>query len=302
MKFVNFVLEGKKQIGLIRSEEDKDILYPIDNYLSSLDDYKGQARDMLYAIKCLNEDGILKLDDYINNSSLALDLDKVKILTPIENPIRNIFCLGKNYLDHALEIKGLRGSEDDLPKFPIYFSKLADPPIGDLDDIRAYGELTDKLDYEVELAVIIGKDGRDIAKEEAEDYIFGYTIANDISVRNLQRKHGQWFKGKSLDTHCPIGPWIVHKSLIPFPVNLNIKSYVNEELRQNSNTEHLIFDIPYIISDLSKGMTLRAGDIILTGTPAGVGLGFDPFKFLKPGDKVTCEIEKIGSLTNYIVD
>lgn len=298
MKFVNFTVADKKQIGILL---DNDKICPLDNFFKNQASYNQSIIDMNYVIENWNSDYLKDLDVYINSYDEIYNMKEAKILSPIEFPKRNVFCLGKNYLDHALEVKGLKGSEDELPKFPIYFSKLASPATGDGDDIKAYTELTDKLDYEVELAIIIGKDGINIAKEEAEDYIFGYTIANDISARNMQRKHGQWFKGKALDTHCPIGPHIVHKSEIPFPVELDIKSYINDELRQNSNTKMLIFDIPTIISDLSKGMTLRAGDIIITGTPAGVGLGFKPSKFLNVGDKVVCEIEKIGTLTNYIV-
>ncbi|MGB3367520.1 MAG: fumarylacetoacetate hydrolase family protein [Acidaminobacteraceae bacterium] len=299
MKFVNFMIADKKQIGILL---DKEKICSVTNFFKNQANYNQAIIDMNWVIENWNNDYLKELDIYINLSDEIYNVNDVKILPPIEFPKRNVFCLGKNYLDHALEVKGLKGSEGELPKFPIYFSKLASPAIGDGDDIKAYSDLTDKLDYEVELAIIIGKDGINIVKEEAEDYIFGYTIVNDISVRNMQRKHGQWFKGKALDTHCPIGPHIVDKSEIPFPVELNIKSYINDELRQNSNTKMLIFDIPTIISDLSKGMTLRAGDIIITGTPAGVGLGFKPFKFLNVGDKVVCEIEKIGTLTNYIVD
>ncbi|SKC85697.1 fumarylacetoacetate hydrolase family protein [Maledivibacter halophilus] len=241
-------------------------------------------KDMERVIKDNNFEGIPESD--------------VKLCAPIPYPKRNIICLGKNYIDHAKETQGLPGGTEDIPKFPIYFSKIASPAIGDGDIILNHSEITDMVDYEVELAVVIGKDGINIKKEEAEDYIFGYTIINDVSARNIQRKHGQWFKGKSLESHCPMGPYIVHKSKIPFPVELEIMSKVNGEVRQNSNTKNLIFDIPYIISDLSKGMKLKVGDIIITGTPAGVGLGFKPFKFLKPGDIVECYIEGIGSLTN----
>lgn len=299
MRFVNLILNNRKEIGITN---DSESFYLAKDFFKSIDKNVPDNFDMNYLIENWDDIYLELIETFINTTSVSYNLSQIKLLTPIEYPRKNIFCLGKNYLDHALEIKGLKGSEDELPRFPIYFSKVANPATGDGDNIRAYSDLTDKLDYEVELAIIIGKNGLNISKEDAEDYIFGYTIANDISVRNMQRKHGQWFKGKSLDSHCPIGPHIVHKSDIPFPVELDIKSYVNDELRQNSNTKMLIFDIPTIISDLSKGMTLNAGDIILTGTPAGVGLGFKPFKFLKIGDKVVCEIEKIGSLTNYVVE
>lgn len=236
----------------------------------------------------------------LKQSSERLNIEDVKILAPIEYPRRNLFCMGKNYYDHALEMKGKTSDLVDIPTDPIYFSKTASPAMHHLGLIDGHVGISECLDYEVELAIIIGKEGRDICKENAEDYIFGYTICNDISARDLQVKHIQWHKGKCLDGFCPLGPIVISKDEIPYPPKLAIKSYVNDELRQNGNTSDLIFDFDTIISDLSKGMTLYPGDIILTGTPAGVGMGFDPPKYLKSGDKVTCDIEHIGQLTNYI--
>lgn len=231
---------------------------------------------------------------------LAIPLEAVRLLAPIPEPRRNIVCLGKNYIDHVKEIKGLTGGGQNAPAAPVYFTKATHTVIGTGEAILSHPEITQKVDYEVELAIIIGKEGINIPKEKAEDYIFGYTIANDISARDLQVDHLQWFKGKSLITHCPMGPWIVHKSLIPFPVELDIRCYVNGELRQEANTRDMIFDIPTIISDLSRGYPLFPGDIILTGTPAGVGMGFELPKFLKPGDQVKCVIEGIGEIINRI--
>lgn len=230
----------------------------------------------------------------------SISLDEVKLLAPIPNPNRNIVCLGKNYAAHAKEIHGMTGGPSEVPTTPIYFTKATHTVIGTAENILAHESITKKLDYEVELAIIIGKGGIDIAAEDAEEYIFGYAIANDISARDLQKGHQQWYKGKSLTTHCPMGPWIMHKSILPFPVNINIKSYVNGELRQNANTKDFIFDIPTIISDLSRGYELYPGDIILTGTPAGVGMGFEPPKFLKAGDEVCCMIEEIGAIVNVV--
>ncbi len=230
----------------------------------------------------------------------SIPLKDIKLKSPIPYPKRNVICLGKNYADHVKEIKGFTGGPSDIPDHPIYFTKAAYPCIGPEDTILRHKNATRKIDYEVELGVIIGKKGINIPAHEAESYIFGYTVGNDISARDLQKQHVNWFKGKSLKTHCSIGPWIVHKTLIPFPICLNIQSRINGELRQDSNTKNLIFDIPNIISDLSKGMELIPGDIILTGTPSGVGLGFDPPKYLQPGDKIECSVEKIGTLTNYL--
>ncbi|HOG63022.1 MAG TPA: fumarylacetoacetate hydrolase family protein [Sedimentibacter sp.] len=256
--------------------------------------------DMIVIIKIFNNFNLKELKNTINTYKDAISLNEVKVLSPIPFPKRNIICLGKNYLDHISEVKSLKNVNSDIPQKPIYFSKIAYPAIGHEDVVNSHSNLVKQLDYEVELAIIIGKKCKNVSMEEAEDIIFGYTIANDISARDIQTTHGQWHKGKSFDTFCPIGPYIVHKSSISFPPKLKIQSYVNNELRQNGNTDNLIFDIPYIISDLSSGITLYPGDIILTGTPAGVGAGFNPPRYLKPGDRVDCVIEGIGTLSNTI--
>lgn len=227
-------------------------------------------------------------------------LSEVKIEAPIKDLKRNMVCLGKNYKAHAKELQDTLFAGKELD-FPIYFTKGAHTIIGP-DDIIPNHKITKKLDYEVELAVIIGRSGINIKKEEAKDYIFGYTIANDISARDLQVNHTQWFKGKNLVGYCPMGPYIIPVEDVEFPVNRRITCHVNGELRQDGNTSDLIFSIPEIIEDLSRGYPLFPGDIILTGTPAGVGMGFDPPKFLKPGDKIVCEIEGFGKLSNVVGD
>lgn len=256
--------------------------------------------DMIGIIEIFNNFNLKELKNTINTYKDVISLNEVKVLSPIPFPKRNIICLGKNYLDHISEVKSLKNVNSDIPQKPIYFSKIAYPAIGHEDVVNSHSNLVKQLDYEVELAIMIGKKCKNVSMEEAEDIIFGYTIANDISARDIQTTHGQWHKGKSFDTFCPIGPYIVHKSSISFPPKLKIQSYVNNELRQNGNTDNLIFDIPYIISDLSSGITLYPGDIILTGTPAGVGAGFNPPRYLKPGDRVDCVIEGIGTLSNTI--
>lgn len=233
------------------------------------------------------------------HASLGINLSLVKLLAPIPKPPRNIFCLGKNYADHAKEIKNIP-TLADVPEHPIYFSKLPTAVTGPDTVILSHAKATKEIDYEAELAIIIGKEGTDIPKDLAEAYIFGYTVANDITARDLQKKHSQWYKGKSLDTFCPLGPGILHKDSLPLPFDLGITCRVNGEIRQQSSTGKMIFDIPTIISDLSQGMTLLPGDIILTGTPAGVGFALNPPQFLKHGDKVEAEIEKIGVLRNTI--
>ncbi len=295
MYFATYKYDNKEEIGIFKKEDNKII--PMEEIFKDLN--LKCPKDMNEFINISNEEIISDIKKLIGTKKFKeIDKNEVKLCAPIPYPNRNLICLGKNYLDHAKETTGLPGGTEDIPKFPIYFTKIADPAIGDGDIIKKHEDITKMIDYEVELGIIIGKDGRDIRREDAEDYIFGYTIVNDVSARNIQRKHGQWFRGKSLETFCPMGPVIAHKSIIPFPVELDIMCKINGEIRQNSNTKNLIFDIPYILSELSKGMTLRAGDIIITGTPAGVGLGFKPYKFLKAGDIIECYIEKIGSLTN----
>ncbi|WP_368490482.1 fumarylacetoacetate hydrolase family protein [Clostridium sp. BJN0013] len=298
MKFVTYNYKDKESIGIL---EDNSIL-DFKNIFCEIGE-KNPPQTMVELIKYLDENKLNKIEEFLKNKSLqTVSVEAIKLKAPIPYPERNVFCLGKNYAEHAREIKLTKITDNDIPKVPIYFTKVASPAIGNRDSIEFSSEVTNQVDYEVELGVIIDKNGKNIKIEEAENYIFGYTIINDISARDLQGSHIQWFKGKSLDTFCPMGPCIVHKNEIPSPVNLDIKCWVNGEIRQSSNTKNLIFDIPYIISDLSKGLTLKAGDIIATGTPSGVGMGFNPIKMLKQGDSIECYIEKIGKLVNDVIN
>lgn len=231
----------------------------------------------------------------------AVPLSDVELLAPIPRPRQDVVCLGMNYRDHAEE--SARYSADAFTKSStaaVYFSKRvseAGKPDG---VIPRHAGLTDRLDYEAELAVVLGKAARDVKAADAADYIFGYTVLNDVSARDLQTGHKQWYFGKSLDDFTPIGPWIVTKDEFKNPPALPIRSYVNGELRQDSNTELMINGIEKVICELTQGMTLQAGTIIAMGTPAGVGMGFEPPRFLNSGDVVTCEIEGIGTMTNKI--
>jgi len=218
----------------------------------------------------------------------------------IPHPKSDVICLGINYAEHAEESARYADEFSGERPYTIYFSKRVRNTVADGGIIEGHFDLTEKLDYEVELAVIIGKEAKNVSKEDAKDYIFGYTILNDISARDLQVNHKQWYFGKSLDNFTPIGPWIVTADEIAYPPTLNIRSKINGELRQNSNTNMLITSIDDVIFELTKGMTLDAGTIIAMGTPSGVGLGFVPPKFLKLGDVVECEIESIGVLSNMI--
>lgn len=231
----------------------------------------------------------------------TMPLSSVKLCAPIPKPPQDIICLGINYNEHKKEADNYEPDTFSTKEsYPIYFSKRVNETTACFETIPSYSNIVDSLDYEAELAVIIGKDAKNVSEEDAEKYIFGYTILNDISARNIQKRHTQWYFGKSFDGFAPLGPYITTADELPLPLHVSIKSYVNGELRQDSSTSHMLFTIPHIISELSQGMTLKAGTIISTGTPSGVGMGFHPPKFLQPGDEVRCEIEGIGTLINTI--
>jgi 2-keto-4-pentenoate hydratase/2-oxohepta-3-ene-1,7-dioic acid hydratase in catechol pathway len=233
----------------------------------------------------------------------ALPLHSVRLLAPIV-PKRNVFCVGWNYAAHFAEGKAFRPADavQEIPDHPALFTKNPFAIIGPEAAIRHPAPISDQLDYEVELAVVIGRAGRDIRESDALDHVFGYTIANDVSVRDVQRTWhgGQWFKGKNFDTHLPLGPWIVTADEIPDPQSLRITTRVNGVTKQDSNTRHMVFPVARILAELSAGLTLHPGDVIMTGTPEGVGMGRTPPEWLKPGDVVELEIERIGVLRNHI--
>lgn len=230
-----------------------------------------------------------------------LDLDRVRVLAPIPEPRQDVICLGMNYQKHKAEAEQFDAQAFTREKArAVYFSKRATHCPGPGDPIPGHFDLVDSLDYETELAVVLGKDAVNVPEAEALDYVFGYTIVNDVSARNLQTGHKQWYFGKGLDGFTPMGPCLVTKDAFAWPPAQAIRTWVNGELRQEAVTDQLIFGIAHVIHELSQGMTLRAGTIIATGTPAGVGMGFDPPKFLKKGDVVTCQIEGIGTLENTV--
>jgi 2-keto-4-pentenoate hydratase/2-oxohepta-3-ene-1,7-dioic acid hydratase in catechol pathway len=221
-------------------------------------------------------------------------------LAPIPLPRRNILCLGKNYLEHAQEVAAKMQVSGEAPAKPIIFTKATTAVIGPGDSIPAWQNLTRKLDYEAELALIIGRGGVNIPAEEAWSHVFGYTAINDISARDLQKDHMQWFRAKSLDGFAPMGPCVVHRSVMPAPADIKVKCFVNGEQRQSATFDQLIFTVPEIIAVLSSGMSLLPGDIIATGTPAGVGMGFQPPKYLQSGDLVVVDITGVGELRNPV--
>ena len=235
----------------------------------------------------------------------AVALTDVCLRAPIPHPRRNIFCVGKNYLDHVKEIKDSKlgeaqGAMANLPKHPVVFSKVPEAVIGTRVGIDSHPTATQEMDYEAELAVVIAKKGKAISQADAMKYVWGYTIVNDVSARDVQAKHVQFHIGKSFDTFCPMGPWLVSADEIN-EKNTKIQCWVNGELRQDGNTEQMIFDIPTVIESISAGMTLYPGDVIATGTPSGVGMGFKPPRFLKKGDNIKIQIEGIGVLENPVI-
>ncbi len=231
----------------------------------------------------------------------GIPYDRLTHAAPIPRPRQDVICLGINYMAHAEESARYKNEAfgGERP-YPVYFSKRVDEAVPDGGAINAHRDMVDSLDYECELAVIIGKEADHVSPEDAYDHVFGYTILNDVSARTVQTRHKQWYFGKGLDGFTPMGPWIVTAEELPGRPALGIRSRVNDELRQNSNTDLLIFDVAYVISDLSRGIRLKPGTVIAMGTPAGVGMGFQPPKWLQPGDVVACEIDGIGTLTNVV--
>lgn len=248
--------------------------------------------------------GALEHARALAQSARGTSLAGVRLLAPIPHPRRDVFCVGWNYSEHFREGQLVRGKDvpPDLPEWPALFSKGPNTVVGTEAGVLFPAPHSEQLDWECELAVVIGREGRDIPEARALEHVFGYTCANDVSVRDVQRRHGgQWFKGKNFDTHLPLGPWIVTADEIPNPHALRISTRVNGTTKQDSRTDQMVFTVPRILRDLSAGMTLVAGDIIITGTPEGVGFARKPPEFLKVGDVVEVEIESIGVLRNAVI-
>jgi 2-keto-4-pentenoate hydratase/2-oxohepta-3-ene-1,7-dioic acid hydratase in catechol pathway len=230
-------------------------------------------------------------------------LARARILAPIPRPAKNVFCVGRNYVEHIAEGARAQRIALDLPKYPVFFSKPPTAVIGPNEPIPVQPAVSTNIDYEVELAVVIGKRGSNIRPGDAFEHVFGYTIVNDVTARDLQRRHGgQFLKGKGLDGSCPTGPAIVTRDELADPGQLAIRLWVNDELRQDGNTRDMIFPIAELIASLSEGLTLEPGDLLATGTPSGVGYAMSEPQFLKHGDVVRCEIEGIGRLVNPVVE
>ena len=288
MKFVTYKYKGAEHVGVLTADESAVI---------PAAELGLKAESMLELIDKLG--GKLPA---VSDNTKAIALADVKIEAPIPEPRQDVICLGLNYRDHVEEATRADAVFDVQRGDAVYFSKRLQRAVAPGDKIDGHFDICDSLDYEVELGVIIGRDAKNVKAAAAGKYIFGYTIINDVSARNLQTRHKQWYFGKSLDDFTPMGPCILSADTVGAMPELNIRCYVNGEKRQDSNTRMMIFDIPYIIEELSAGMTLKAGTVIATGTPSGVALGMDPSvqKYLASGDVVRCEIDEIGVLENTI--
>lgn len=263
---------------------------------------EGEGADM--AVLSIIRTGDVASWEAIIDTAERRDLADVQILAPIPHLIRDMVCVGKNYYAHAKEFfdSGFDATQKEtIPSEPIIFTKAMTSLIGPNDAIDASIDPTDSVDYEGELGVIISKTARRVAKADWQDYVFGYVIINDVTSRELQKKHNQWTIGKGLDTFGPMGPYIVTKDEIDDLPSMQIQTLVNDEVRQQAEIRDLIFDIPTLIETLTLTGTLLAGDVIATGTPVGVGIGFTPPKFLKSGDVVTINVTGLGSLTNPVI-
>ncbi len=296
------VLLNKKVLDLSSKSLAKESFWPLESPTTKSLDMQhliGGGAVSLNALKAIVSNASYAESDLISTSDIVLK-------APLPLPRRNVICVGKNYKDHIAEVaaankaNGATDVPNTIPKYPNFFTKAPNCVVATNTEVESHSNITQWLDYEAELAVIIGKSGRDIPREKAMEYVFGYSCANDITSRDIQKHHNQWFKGKSLDTSCPMGPCIVPAADLD-PTNLSVKLWINGEKRQDSNTNNMIFDIPEIISQLSRGFTLQPGDVILTGTPDGVGFAMKPPQMLKSGDLMEIEIEGIGRLVNTVV-
>jgi len=258
------------------------------------------APDMLTLID-QGDEGLARARAAVGAAKTALPVGQVKLLAPIPRPRQNVMCVGMNYVAHAIESDRARGREPKLPEFPVFFTKALNAVCGPEDEVPLDPQVTKELDYEVEFAFIIGRGGKNIKKADAFQHVFGYTIVNDISARDLQSRHQQFFKGKSLDRSCPMGPCIVTRDEITDPTKLGIRLRLNGVTQQDSNVGDLIFDVPNLIEYLSLGTTLESGTIVSTGTPSGVGIGKTPQQYMKAGDVMEAEIDQIGVLRNKVV-
>ncbi|OUM00649.1 fumarylacetoacetate hydrolase family protein [Variovorax sp. JS1663] len=287
MRIATYQYQGRRHVGVVSDDGSTVRPLPLD-----------EARARRGALALIEDHAAGTA--WPNATGEALPLDAVRLEAPLPLPRRNIFCVGRNYHAHAKELSGsvFKSSPTNPEAWPIVFTKVPECVIGPDEAVRLPGDaVSAQIDYEAELAVVIGKAGRNIARADAMDHVFGYTIVNDVTARDVQMRHQQWDLGKSFDTFCPMGPWIVSADALD-GTQTRVRCWVNGELRQDASTTDLIFDIPTLIETCSRGITLYPGDMIATGTPAGVGMGFTPPRYLKAGDRVRIEIDGLGALEN----
>jgi 2-keto-4-pentenoate hydratase/2-oxohepta-3-ene-1,7-dioic acid hydratase in catechol pathway len=287
MRLITYQDQSGAHIGALR---DDTTIVPLD----------AVAPDMLTLIGG-GDELLAKARAELERAASTRPLSAVRLLAPIPRPRMDVVCLGMNYVEHAYESMRAKGLEPSLPPHPVFFTKAATSVCGPDDEIPLDPRVTQALDYEVELAYIVGRGGRNIARASAMEHIFGYTIVNDISARDLQNRHQQFYKGKSLDRSCAMGPWIVTADEIANPSALGLRLRLNGETRQDSTVGDLIFDIPTTLEVLSLGQTVEPGTIVSTGTPSGVGMGFNPPKYMQAGDLMEAEVDRIGVLRNRVV-
>ena len=311
MKLASFSTTAipKVRIGIVQDDEIIDVdlaaralnIIPHEQMLDLLEHY-GQGMHELNAI--LDKVGGRHFSEVKTFTEIGAvhDLSDIQLAAPIPRPRKNLMCLGWNYADHAKETALIRGQDTKAPEYPVIFTKAPTTVNSPYGNIIIDPQVSEEIDWEVELAVIIGNGGKNISEEDAMSHVFGYTVLNDVSARDLQSRHKQFFKGKSIDGYCPMGPWIVTADEIKDPQHLVVRLRVNGITKQEGNTSMMIFPIHTIISILSQGMTLEPGDIIATGTPSGIGFARNPPEFLKAGDVMETEVEGIGVLRNVVVN
>lgn len=286
MKLVTYQHNGMEKIGVVTE--------------AGVVDLTAVSPTMLGLIE-MGTEGLAQARDVVAGAETAVSLNDITLLAPIPVPRRNLMCVGKNYLGHVEEIALAQGLPVDVPELPLIFNKATTTVNAPQGDIPYFAHVSTHIDWEAELVVIIGKQGRGITKDDARSHVFGYTVLNDVTARDVQRKHKQFFVGKSFDGSAPLGPWIVTADEVADPQNLRVTCHVNGVLKQDGNTQKMIFGVDEVIHQLSKAMTLLPGDIIATGTPDGVGVARTPPEFLKPGDVVETEVEGVGALRNVVV-
>ncbi|HZS78568.1 MAG TPA: fumarylacetoacetate hydrolase family protein [Ktedonobacteraceae bacterium] len=311
MKLASFSTENlpRVRVGLVQGDEIVDIdlaaralqVRPFEQMLDLIAHYDDEGKATLDAI--MQKAGQRRFSEVRTFSEIGAvhKLNEVQLAAPIPRPAKNVMCLGLNYAEHAKESAQARGREATQLEAPLFFTKAPTTVNGPYSPLVIDPSVSTQIDWEAELAVIIGRGGKNIREADSLDHVFGYTVLNDVSARDLQALHKQFFKGKSIDGYCPMGPWIVTADEIPDPQNLKLCLRVNGATKQDDTTGNMIFSVRTIISVLSQGMTLEPGDIIATGTPSGVGFARKPPEFLKPGDVMETEIEGIGIMKNPVI-